>query len=80
VRWGGGKKAIVRATRRIRCRFPGTIELKTSPLVNGGSRLQITVRHTGAAVVDAAIRDAGSQITYRTAFCKRVALLPGSTS
>jgi hypothetical protein len=79
VRWGGGKKAIVKATRRIRCRFPGIVELKTSQLANGGSRLQITVRHSAAAVVDAAIRDAGSQLTYRTAYCKRVALLPGST-
>jgi hypothetical protein len=79
VKWGGGKKAVARATRRIRCRFPGIVELKTSQLANGGSRLQITVRHTGASVVDAAIRDVGSQVTYRRAFCKPVALLPGST-
>jgi hypothetical protein len=79
VRWGGGKKAIATKTARIRCRFPGTVELKTSQLVNGGSRLQITVRHTGAAVVDAAIRNTRSQVTYRTKFCKKVALLKGST-
>jgi hypothetical protein len=79
VRWGGGKKGVAKVTRRFRCRFPGIVELKTSQLANGGSRLQITVRHTAAAVVDASIRDVGSQLVYRTAFCKRVALLPGST-
>jgi hypothetical protein len=57
-----------------------TVELKTSQLSTGGSRLQITVGHTGAAVVDASIRDTGSRIIYRTKFCKRIALLPGSTS
>jgi hypothetical protein len=76
----GGKKTIATKTARIRCRFPGTVELKTSQLVNGGSRLQITVRHTGAAVVDAAIRTTRSQVTYRTKFCKKVALLKGSTA
>lgn len=79
VKWGGGKKAVAKVTKRIRCRFPGTVELKTSQLSNGGSRLQITVRHTAAAVVDAAIRDVGSQLTYRKASCKPIALLPGST-
>jgi hypothetical protein len=79
VKISAGKKAISRTTKRIRCKFPGIVELKTSQLANGGSRLQITVRHTAAAVVDAAIRDAGSQVTYRTTFCKPVALLPGST-
>jgi hypothetical protein len=79
VRWGGGKKGVAKVTRRFRCRFPGIVELKTSQLANGGSRLQITVRHTAAAVIDASIRDVGSQLVYRTAFCKRVALLPGST-
>jgi hypothetical protein len=80
VRWRGGKKRIVTATARIRCRFPGTVELKTSQLVNGGSRLQITVRHAAAAVVDAAIREHASQVTYRPRFCRRIALLPGSPS
>ena len=32
VRWGGGTKRIATGTARIRCRFPGTVELKTSPL------------------------------------------------
>lgn len=79
VRWGGGKKRIAKATARIRCRFAGTVELKTSQLATGGSRLQITVRHTAAAVVDAAIRDTGSRLIYRTKLCKKVALLKGST-
>jgi hypothetical protein len=80
VRWGGGKKRIATTTARIRCRFARTVELKTSQLSTGGSRLQITVRHTGAAVVDASIRGTGSRLVYRTRFCKRIALLPGSTS
>ena len=80
VRWGGGKKRIATGTARIRCRFPGTVELKTSQLANGGSRLQITVRHTAAAVVDAAIREQASRVTYRTRLCRRIALLPGSTA
>ena len=79
VRWGGGKKTIATKTARIRCKFPQTVELKTSQLSTGGSRLQITVRHTGASVVDAAIRDTGSRVLYRTKFCKKIALLPGST-
>ena len=79
VRWGGGKKRIATATARIRCKFARTVELKTSQLSTGGSRLQITVRHTASAVVDAAIRDTGSRLIYRTKFCKKIALLPGST-
>ena len=80
VKWGGGKKRIATATARIRCRFARTVELKTSQLSTGGSRLQITVRHTATAVVDASIRDTGSRLIYRTKFCKRIALLPGSPS
>jgi hypothetical protein len=79
VRWSGGRKRTATATARIRCRFPRTVELKTSQLATGGSRLQITVGHVAKAVVDAAIRDTGSRLNYRTAFCKRVALLKGST-
>ena len=78
VKWGGGTKRIATATRRIRCRFARTVELKTSQLSTGGSRLQITVLHTGAAVVDASIRDTGSRLVYRTKLCKSIALLPGS--
>ena len=52
-----------------------TVELKTSQLSTGGSRLQITVRHTASAVVDAAIRATGSRLIYRTKFCKKIALL-----
>ena len=80
VKWGGGKKRIATATARIRCRFVRTVELKTSQLSTGGSRLQITVGHAAAAVVDVSIRDAGSRLIYRTKFCKRIALLPGSTT
>jgi hypothetical protein len=79
VRWGGGRKRIASKTARVRCRFTRTVELKTSQLSTGGSRLQITVRHTGASVVEAAIRDTGSRLIYRTRFCKKIALLPGST-
>jgi len=78
VKWGGGKKKIATATKRVRW-FPRTVELKTSQLSTGGSRLQITVRHTAVWLVEASIRDVGSRLIYRTKFCKAVALLPGST-
>jgi hypothetical protein len=73
--WGGGPKKTVGATRRVRCAFPATAQLKIIPGIKVG-KLAVLRGKSLSEVLTATIKARGSTLTYDSRYCT-AARVPG---
>lgn len=67
-RWGGGPIADVKTTRRIRCSFPSTVELRTT-VVPDGQTLVVLLGRTAKSVVHTEFTARSSLAYYDKRYC-----------
>lgn len=75
TRWGGGPKATIKVTRRVRCFFPTIAQLKIVPLGTSGG-LRVLRGASANELLQARIKARGSTLTYDKRYC-RTTPVPG---